>query len=87
MNYAIIWLEEAEEQLADLWMRANDPKGINEYIEFVERLLGYAPLDFGESRGGNDRIILSGPVGLIYRVDEANRTVQVVTVGSSGGRR
>jgi hypothetical protein len=84
MSYTITWLEEAEEQLAAVWMAADDPRAVNDAVEFVERILGYAPLDSGESRSGDVRIVFSGPIGVLYRVDPQRRIVSIISVGPSG---
>jgi mRNA-degrading endonuclease RelE of RelBE toxin-antitoxin system len=84
MNYTIAWLEEAQDQLAAVWMAADDPRAVNDAVEFLERLLRYAPLDQGESRSGDLRIVFSDPIGVLYRVDQDRRTVLIVSVGPSG---
>lgn len=84
MTYDVDW-DAVEGELADLWMNAADRAAVTAAVHRIDRRLQRDPSACGESRGGANRLMFDGPVGVLFRVDEPSRVV-VLTVGPSGHR-
>ena len=82
MTYQVAWNQDAEADLAQLWMDAADRSLISDTAHRLARALAADPLAVGESRGGQLRIALAAPLGIEFEVDEARRTVLVIAVWS-----
>lgn len=63
--YRVIWLKDALENLADIWVHAdsNTRKSITAATHSLDNNLQTDPLLQGESRSGNDRVVFAGPIG------------------------
>jgi hypothetical protein len=80
MNYTVLWLPDAEQELAALWLAAPDRKVVTQAAnEIDQRLRRNAPNE-GESRPDGLRILLVAPLGVLFGVEESRRIVQVVQV-------
>jgi mRNA-degrading endonuclease RelE of RelBE toxin-antitoxin system len=82
MNYTVGWKTDAEEELADLWMRDPNRQAVNDAAKHLEELLGDDPLNVGESREGLIRIAFEKPLGVIFDVSPDDRLVTVLHVWS-----
>jgi plasmid stabilization system protein ParE len=80
MNWAVIWQPTAEDQLAELWMAADDRAALADAADAIDALLRRDPLAQGESRHDNLRIFLHGPLVVDYEVDASRRLVRVLRV-------
>jgi plasmid stabilization system protein ParE len=81
MNFQVIWVREAERQLTRLWVDyPGDRNAITAASHEIDRLLADDPGNAGESRDGEDRILIVAPLVVYFRVDAANRIVRVGTV-------
>jgi hypothetical protein len=49
-------------------------------VHRIEASLARRPEDIGESRSNGFRVAFDSPIGIVFRVDEANRLVSVVAV-------
>src|SRR2546423_527403 len=63
------------------WTPSPDGAAVTAASDRIDRLLAADPLNAGESRDGDDRILFDQPLGVIFRVDRAARVVFVLTVG------
>jgi hypothetical protein len=84
MTFTVIWVNRAEQELANVWLNASDPAAITAAADRIDRLLQRDPLGVGESRAGPNRILFEGPLGVLYQVIEPTRTVLVLSVGRAG---
>lgn len=80
MNYTVVWRRDAENQLTALWIRAVNKTAIPGYVDQIDRILGRDPHDQGESRNENTRLAFFRPLCVRYRIDEAAKTVTVVSI-------
>jgi len=80
MNYLVRWRRSARDQLATLWIQADDRNAITDAANRIDRLLERDPLSCGESRAGDRRILIEAPLVVVYRVDEPARRVTVLSV-------
>lgn len=84
MNYTVVWIPEAEAEIARLWSDGVGRSEIAAAVDAMDLLLGRAPYDVGESRDGNRRILLVRPLGVSYVVKDDDRIVQVNKVWRYG---
>ena len=80
MKYTVIWKPSAKQHLADIWLSAEDRAAIASAADRIDRLLASDPLDVGESRSGNDRILIDVPLAVVFEVSELDRRVDVLTI-------
>ena len=79
--YTVLWIEEAEEELAQLWL-ADDSNEVARVVNQINETLEKAPLDAGESRSGNERILFLPPLAVRFLVEEAKQEVSVTSIWS-----
>lgn len=87
MNYRVDWTAEAERELADLWVSADDQAAVTAAARQLERLLAIDPFMVGESRHDFDiRLGYERPLAALFRVEVPQRTVVVVAIGPAKPR-
>jgi len=77
MNYTVVWLPSAEDDLAILWAQADDRSAVSTVANAMDEALRRDPLSLGESRSENSRILIDPPLALLYDVVEEDRRVTV----------
>ena len=82
MKFTVAYLPEAEEQLADLWLKSPDRSAVARASDVIDRLLASNPLGVGESRVADLRILIEPPLVAVYDVDEKDSMVKVWAVWS-----
>lgn len=80
MKYQVIWTPTAEQDLADVWLRANDRASVTSAAESVDGLLKDDAATRGESRFGDLRVMFASPLGVSFEVDEQDRVAYVLAV-------
>jgi hypothetical protein len=79
--FAVVWSHEAFEQMNGIVSR--HPARKREFaaaLHILAQLLNVSPAEVGESREEDFRILFVGPLVIDYRVDDAQRIVEVVRV-------
>lgn len=84
MNYEVRWRDLAEQSLLFLLLRAVNKPALWAVARSVDELLRVNPIEEGESREDNFRILFLRPLCVFYQVDEASRTVVIEDVGLTG---
>ena len=87
MNYAVIWLPLAIDQLAEAWRTSVNRNAVTAASHNIDMALGTDPYGFGESREGNERIGFEPPLNVLYRVVKEDRHVYVISIHSYARRR
>jgi mRNA-degrading endonuclease RelE of RelBE toxin-antitoxin system len=77
MNYTVVWKPAADDQLSELWLNSANRDAIAHSAHEIDAQLGEKPLDVGESREGDYRILCILPLVVAYRVSEEDRLVTV----------
>lgn len=79
MNYTVVWLPEAEEELVRLWTVADSPtrREITQAVDRFDRAAQADPLDVGESREDNLRLAIEPPLAFLFDVNEVSHLVRV----------
>lgn len=81
--FTVDWEPEAENQLANLWLTASDPKAVTQAQAVADRLLAQNPLGCGTERAEGLYHLRVLPLDVFYTVDPVRRTVQVEGVALS----
>jgi hypothetical protein len=80
MNYTVVWKATAKARLAEIWMAARDRTAIARAADEIDALLCDSPLDEGESRQEEFRVLFVKPLAVKYTVSEADRIVSIARV-------
>lgn len=80
MRYTVIWQPAAEQELANLWMNAEDRQAIAEAADEIDDLLHNDAHELGESKTGWTRRTFIPPLGVAFEVRQADRMVLVLAV-------
>src|SRR5262245_54649285 len=68
MKYTVLWQRKAEQSLADIWLRSLDREVVTHAAEAIDKELSEHPFEVGESRSGNERIIICDCLGAAYSI-------------------
>lgn len=68
MNYDVVWLPAAEQELAAVWAASGRRNEVTRASAEIDRQLEAAAPTAGESRAAGRRILIVPPLGAIYRV-------------------
>jgi hypothetical protein len=80
MTYTVLWIPPAEQNLATVWMDADDRDAVTSAAHTIDRLLARDPESVGEVRFDTVRTLSIAPLGVDYEVIEADRIVYVLAV-------
>ena len=80
MTYTVVWRRSAERTLAEIWTSADDRQTVRDAADAIDALLRASPLEVGESRVANTRILTVLPLSVYYDIHEADRLVAVWAV-------
>jgi hypothetical protein len=80
MRYTVTWKPRADQELAEIWLQAPNRNLVAHAVHQIDSYLGDRPLDVGESREGDFRILCILPLVVGYRVSKADRLVEVVRI-------
>lgn len=80
MKWTVLWHDDAENGLANLWVTSSDKGAITAAANIIDYRLRRDPLGVGESRADDDRVLFEDPLGVLYVVDSGDRKVTVLRV-------
>lgn len=81
MKFTVTWSAEVEDDLAQLWLEADEPKVVTEEFDRLEKLLGNEATEVGESRIDQGIRVYFGPTfGVMFEVNDGDRTVNVLRI-------
>ncbi len=86
MKWTVTYRPSAQGDLADIWVNAPDPQEVAETADAIDQVLANNPLEAGESRSGNSRIIIARPLSVLYDVYPEDARVEVFAVSFWKGR-
>jgi hypothetical protein len=77
VSYAIHWRKAALDDLAASWLNADafQRTAITRAAHSIEQELKARPHQKGESRPDGERIIFCAPIGVLFQVEEQDRSV------------
>lgn len=84
MKWTVVWKPDALNDLAELWVESTDQSGMAFASDLIDELLRTDPLGYGESREGNERLLVMLPLIVRYQVsgDDCMVTVSAVWQGN-----
>jgi hypothetical protein len=82
MNYQVIWPEFVRDRLIAFYEIAvrgsgTETAALNGALAAIEDALGRTPIEAGESREGNRRVIIVPPLAVEFTIDSSERRVVV----------
>jgi hypothetical protein len=80
MKYTVVWKPLAKAKLAELWLQASNRAAFTQAADKIESQLRTTPLNVGESREDDYRVLYELPLVVAYRVSNDDRLVTVVLV-------
>jgi hypothetical protein len=80
VKYTVVWIAEAEEELAAIWTSASDRQVIAEAANSLDAQLARNPAAVGESRPDAQRIAYCLPLGIRFQILEDDRLVRVLAI-------
>ena len=80
MNYSVLWLPNAENELAAIWMAASDRDAVTRASHEVDQRLQTNAPNEGESRNDGLRVLLVPPLGILFGVEPGTTMVLVAQV-------
>ena len=79
-RYTVVWVESAQDELADHWLRSPDRKAITAAVHIIDRELAEdAPVKGTMLREGL-RALFSPPLRVLFSIREDDRVVEVLRV-------
>jgi hypothetical protein len=80
MKWTVIYRLAAQDDLAGAWLNSSDPQAVADAADKIDRILAVNPLDAGESRDGDSRVIFERPLTVMYDVYPDDNRVEVFAV-------
>jgi plasmid stabilization system protein ParE len=80
VSYRVIWSDDALSELNAIWETSADSEGVKNTATRVNIELEFVPLEAGESRDENVRVLIKHPLVVWFRVIERLAEVQVLHV-------
>ncbi len=82
MTWTVVWRPSTTNDLTTTWLTAPDRTAITQAAHRIDSQLRNDPLNVGESRSGNERVLFEPPLAVNYEVSEDDRLVTVTGVWS-----
>lgn len=82
IRYTVVWHRRAHEQLAKMWLQADDRSVISRSADAVDQLLAVDATRVGIKVGGRLRQVNVRPLRILFSVSEADRMVRVLFVAN-----
>jgi hypothetical protein len=81
MKYTVVTSNIADEQLARLWLSAQDRQSVADAFDHIESMLKHDAHLQGQLHPSGWRVLVEPPVVVSFRVSEADRLVKILSVG------
>lgn len=79
-RYTVIWVESAQNELAELWLNASDRNAVTTAANAIDQELGEDAPTKGTELSEGLRCLFSPPLKVIFTVREDDRIVEVLRV-------
>jgi hypothetical protein len=86
MIFTVLWTPTAEQELASIWLSAEDRNAVTSAAHTIDTLLRVDPETRGESRHDTLRVLFVPPLGVDFDVVADDRIVYVLSAWSFGKR-
>jgi len=78
--YTVVWLREAEDQLAEIWLDAQNRQAVTSAQARIDAALASEPARKGMELSEGLRRLIDPPLKAYFEVDEGSHRVQVTAV-------
>lgn len=78
MRYTVVWSAQAERDLAQVWLEAEQRDSITRAASEIEAKLSNNAANVGESREPDQRIVIAEPLGAVFEVLREDRIARVL---------
>ena len=79
MNYTVIWVPQAEDDLTNAWLAATDQLAVTNAAHRLDSALERHPFEIGLKRNSSvNRTAVDLPLGSDYEIIEDDKTVRVI---------
>jgi hypothetical protein len=82
MRYTVAWHDDAQNQLAEIWMNATDRQSVALAANAIDRHLTDDAATKGIAVEGDLRQVIVPPLRLLFAVSEPDRMVRILDVSS-----
>jgi hypothetical protein len=79
-QYDVVWLESAQDELAELWLQANDRNALTSAAHLIDVELSHDAEVKGRELSEGLRALLAPPLRVLFSVDEEKLVVEVASV-------
>jgi hypothetical protein len=79
-RYTVVWLESAQDELAELWTIARDRNAVTAAAHIIDVELSHDAATKGVEVSEGLRALSAPPLRILFTVDEGDRLVEVVRV-------
>jgi hypothetical protein len=80
MKYTVVWLPDAEQELAALWLDPASRADVTDASDRIDRMLRRDPERWGESRSDDQSVLFVAPLGVLFRIKPEDCLVEIVHV-------
>ena len=80
MRYTVLWTQFAEWELTEIWLSASDRNFVARAAAEIDALLETSPMECGESREGNLRLMFVSRLAVEFEVYPDDRKVLVRSI-------
>lgn len=79
MKWTVVWVTDARNELADLWMSASDRQAVTDAADWIDRALAWDPVGLG-IQAADDWFLERPPLAVSFEVVPDDCMVRVVQV-------
>ena len=79
-KYTVVWRNSAVQELSQIWLHSTKRNEVTRSSDAIDKTLTYDPMDRGRDYFG-DRYLIVHPLWVVYRIENADRIVEVLQVG------
>jgi hypothetical protein len=80
MKWTVIYRPAAADELAAIWLNAENRPAVASAADAIDKHLGIDPLSAGESRAEGSRVLIEDPLAVFFDVNVQDRTIAVWAV-------
>ncbi len=78
--WLVEWTLSAEDETAEIWIQAPDPKAVTKALALIEKRLAQNPEGAGEYKSEGLYVLLVPPIRIYYTIEVVRRRVEVTDV-------
>lgn len=80
MKWSVIWTIATQQRLASIWINAPDRQAVTDAANRIDSLLARSPETAGEERDPGERLVIDGPLAVLYFMEPDDHEVYVFAV-------